>query len=118
MLRLVEIDLLRHGQHTTAVPKNRLTRTGGAFDYHVCIHHFDNLEDFFVYPIQLDDSLPEILIPLLPGEEEVQLDLQQVFQRTYDAGPYRREVDYATELPIPPLSDEQAAWAAELIASC
>ena len=70
-----------------------LTKTG-PFDYHVSIHHFDNLEDYFVHPIPLTEPLPEIFVPLLPGDGAVALDLQQVFQRTYEAGPYVREIDY------------------------
>jgi hypothetical protein len=111
-VHLVEIDLLRDGKHTTAVPEDRLAAAAASFDYHVCIHHFDNLEDYFVYPIELAEPLPEISVPLLPGEGEVSVNLQQVFQRTYDAGPYSREIDYDSDLPVPPLSDEQSAWAA------
>jgi hypothetical protein len=41
--------------------------------------------------------------------------LQYVFDRAYGAGPYRRgAVDYAGPVPAPALSDEDAAWAAEL----
>jgi Protein of unknown function (DUF4058) len=110
---LVEIDLLRAGEHTTAVPRaDAVARTGG-FDYHVCIHHWDNLEDYFVYPIRLPDPLPEIAIPLLPGDPPVPLDLQAVFNRCYDAGPYRREVRYREVEPVPPLTPEHAQWAAE-----
>jgi hypothetical protein len=111
----VEIDLLRGGEHTAAVPRHRLEKKAGEFEYLVSIHHFDNLEDYFVYPIQLADPLPEIRIPLLPGDGQVPLDLQQVFQRTYDAGPYRREIDYQQDIPTPPLSPEQSAWAQQIL---
>lgn len=114
-VHLVEIDLLRDGQHTTAVPLDRLEAKSGRFDYHVCVHQFDNLEDYFVYPVQLAQPLPQIHIPLLPGDGEVGLDLQVVFQRTYDAGPYRREIDYREDIPTPPLSEDQLTWATELI---
>ena len=112
-VHLVEIDLLRGGRHTTAVPRDRLTTATGPFDYHVSIHHFDNLEDYFVYPLQLTEPLPTIAIPLLPGDPAVSLDLQAVLDRTYDAGPYRREIDYHTAPPAPPLSAEHLTWASE-----
>jgi hypothetical protein len=112
-VRLVEIDLLRDGQHTTAVPLNWLAKVTDPPDYHVCIHHFDNLEDYFVYPTQLTDSLPAVGIPLLPGDVQIPLDLQLVFQRTHDAGPYSREIDYQNDTPISTLSDEQTAWASK-----
>src|SRR5947209_379126 len=76
-VHLVEIDLLRTGRHTTAVPKDFLLAKVGACDYHICVHRFDNLEDYFVYPSQLPDPLPEIAIPLLPGDAGIVVDLQK-----------------------------------------
>lgn len=31
------------------------------------------------------------------------LDLQAVFERTYEAGPYAREIDYGRDTPQPPV---------------
>ena len=86
-VHLVEIDLLRGGEHTTAVPWHRLAKVAGEFEYHVSIHRFDNLEDFFVYPIRLNQPLPEIAIPLLPGDPRWHW-IFNPFSSTYDAGPY------------------------------
>jgi hypothetical protein len=115
-VHLVEIDLLRAGQHSTAVPLEWALPKTGRFDYHVSIHHFDNLEDYFVYPILLRQKLPEIVIPLLPGDPPVALDLQAVFDRSYDTGPYRRRVRYGEVEIEPPLPPQDAAWAAGLLA--
>lgn len=115
-IHLVEIDLLRAGQHTTAVPLSRARARAGPFDYHVCLHRFDNWEDFFVYPVRLPDRLPEIAIGLLPGDGDVAVDLQDVFQRSYDAGPYRRRIRYQQTEPVPPLQPEARQWAARLLA--
>jgi hypothetical protein len=109
-VHLVEIDLLRAGEYTSAVPRHRLAKVAGEFEYLVSIHHFDNFEDYFVYPIRLNEPLPEIAIPLLPGDAPVPLDLQTVFQRTYDAGPYRREIDYRQDTPEPPLGPPWQSW--------
>ena len=70
----------------------RLSAICGAFDYHVSVHCFDDPETFFVYPIRLEDRLPPVAIPLLPGDSPVTVDLQSVFDRCYDAGPYAREI--------------------------
>jgi hypothetical protein len=68
-----------------------------------------------IFPVGLRDWLPCIPVPLKQGEEEVPLDLQFVFNRAYDTGPYRRgAVDYAKLPPAPRLDPEDAAWAAEL----
>jgi hypothetical protein len=111
---LVEIDLLRAGKHTSAVPRDLAEEKAGPFDYHVSIHRFDQHQDFLIYPIQLEERLPSIGIPLLPGDQDVPLDLQPLFDRAYDAGPYRREIDYAKDRVTPRLRADQAKWAAGL----
>ena len=73
------------------------------------------MEDYFVYPIRLQDRLPEIAIPLLPGDGDVAIDLQEVFQRSYDAGPYRRRIRYRQTEPVPPLDAAAGAWAARVL---
>ena len=112
---LVEIDLLRGGTHTTAVPEDRLRHNIPSFAYHVCSHHFNHFEDFLIYPIQMTDPLPTISIPLLPGDGEVPVSLQQVFERTYAAGPYHREIDYSETVPLPKLTTEQMQWVKERV---
>jgi hypothetical protein len=114
-VNLVEIDLLRGGTHSTAVPRERAMGEAGPFDYHVCVHRFDQLSDYYVYPIRLEDRLPEIEIPLLPADGGVSVDLQAVFHRCYDAGPYRRRIRYREEKPVPPLGPKRGAWAKKLI---
>jgi len=114
---LVEIDLLRAGEHVSAVPLDAATEICGAFDYHVSVHCFDDRETYFVYPVGLEERLPPIAIPLLPGDEPVTLDLQAVFDRCYDAGPYAREVRYGEDPVVPALKGDQAAWASQCVAA-
>jgi hypothetical protein len=111
-VHLVEIDLLRGGTHTSAVSREVAEAKGGSFDYHVSVHRFDRPNDDFVYPIQLEQRLPAINVPLLPGDPDVTLDLQAVFDQAYDAGPYNREVDYDEDAVVPPLRPDQLRWAA------
>jgi Protein of unknown function (DUF4058) len=114
---LVEIDLLRGGTHTAAVPRQLVEAKAGRFAYFVSIHRFDRPQDFLVYPIGLADRLPEFAIPLLPGDPDVPLDLQELFQRAYDAGPYASEVEYGKDPIVPRLRPEQAEWAAGVLKS-
>jgi hypothetical protein len=116
-VHLIEIDLLRAGSPTTAVPYKDLVQRCGAVDYHVSVHYFDQPDDFFIYPIQLPDRLPKISIPLLPGDGPVDVDLQAIFDRCYDRGPYRREVNYAKDPPPPALSSERLAWVKTVLAA-
>ncbi len=68
-----------------------------------------------VFPVSLREWLPYISVPLKEDETEVLLDLQFVFNRAYDGGPYRRgAVDYAGTPSDPSLTPEDAAWSAEL----
>jgi hypothetical protein len=112
---LVEIDLLRSGTHTLAVPRDLVKAQAGPFDYLASIHRFDRPKEFLVHPITLPQRLPEIGIPLLPGEPDVPLDLQRVFDQSYDFGPYRREIEYGKDPIVPRLSPEQAEWATALL---
>lgn len=82
----------------------------GDFDYHVCCRRFDRLDQFFVYPIRLEDALPVIAIPLLPGDADVPLALQPLFDQVYDAGAFPLLVDYRAAVPPPPLSADKKKW--------
>ena len=68
-----------------------------------------------MYPIPLQRRLPTIRIPLLPGDPSIPISLQAVFQRAYDAGPYRRAVRYGEDPIDPPLTAAQAAWATQIL---
>ncbi len=114
-IHLVEIDLLRGGEHTTPMSLEKLKRKAGWFDYHVSVHRFDQRGRFFVYPWQLPDPLPEIAIPLLPRDGDVLLDLQAVFTRCYDTGPYRRRVLYDPVRIVPPLEESKTEWVKQVL---
>ena len=86
----------------------------GDFDYHVSVHCFDDSETFLVYPIHLEERLPLIDIPLLPGDRPVTIDLQAVFDRCYDAGPYARGC-YGEDAIVPALDPDQAAWVGAIV---
>jgi hypothetical protein len=53
-------------------------------------------------------------IPLLPEDEEVALDVQQVFTTTYDLLGYDLALDY-TQAPEIPLPKEDVTWAESLL---
>jgi hypothetical protein len=115
-IHLVEIDLLRGGAHSSAVPLWLAREKAGPFDYHVSVRRFDRPGEFLVYPIPLQRRLPSIRIPLLPGDPSIPISLQAVFQRAYDAGPYRRAVRYREDQIDPPLTPAQATWASQVLA--
>jgi len=103
---LVEIDLLRTGEHTVACPKDRLP---GPYHFLVCINRARH--GWAVYCIPLQHRLPRIGMPLYPPDPDVVLDIQTIFERCYDNGGYEDFIDYR-RVPTPPLEGSDAEWAA------
>lgn len=115
-VNLVEIDLLRGGAHTTSASEAGLRAAAPAgCDYHVCVTVAGAPREAFVAAFRLADPLPTIGVPLAPGVEPVEIDLQAVFTRCYDAGRYAQLAKYARRDPDPPLTAEQKAWADALL---
>lgn len=104
---LVEIDLLRGGQK---MPFQGLPEC----DYYVMVSRAEQRPaPAGIWPLHLRDPLPLIPIPLKPGDADVQIDLQQLLHEIHDAAGYAK---YIYGRPVsPPLSAEDAAWAAELL---
>jgi hypothetical protein len=112
---LVEIDLLRGGEHVTAVPLDWALAETGGFDYHVSVRRPARPEEHLVYPIKLPDPLPIIGIPLLLDEGEVTVNLQTLFTSAYDSARYPLQVEYDSDA-VPPLTSAQAVWAKKVLA--
>lgn len=118
----VEIDLLRSGKRllTSRELAEILDRIEPPKDYLVLVSRYwrrlGGAVGFQIFPFGVRDPLPAVEVPLHEHEiEQVILDLQAVFTRVYDVGPYRRgSVDY-NAAPIPPLSPDDAAWADQLL---
>lgn len=107
---LVEIDLLRDGLHTTAVPVAPAVKRTGPFEYHVCVTRAGRREDFEVYPIRLPQRLPRVAVPLRAGTPDAAVELQPVLDRCYDGGLYARRARYTRPCDLP-LTPDQQAWA-------
>jgi hypothetical protein len=67
-----------------------------------------------VRQLALRDPLPAVPIPLLPGDADVSLDLQQTFTATYDLLGYDLAIDY-TRAPEPALDGAASAIADSLL---
>lgn len=101
---LVEIDLLRgakpmamHGMQTDAT-------------YRILVSRSEQRPIADLYAVMLDQPLPDIPIPLKPGEPEPVLALQAVFDQLYDRARYATRIDYRQPLPPPKLPEAQQAW--------
>ncbi|MBI3097319.1 MAG: DUF4058 family protein [Planctomycetes bacterium] len=112
-VNMVEIDLLRGGRHTVAVPEPAL-RKHRPFHYLAVIRRGSRARRREVYPIRLPARLPRLPIPLVPPDPDVVVDLQALVDRAYERGAYRRTVDY-TSPPDPPFATDEAAWVRSLL---
>lgn len=108
-VHLVEIDLLRHW------PRMPLEGTFPAYDYLVMISNADERPICQAWPIRLRQALPIIPVPLLQPDPPVSLDLGEALRTAYAQARYDLRLDYQ-QPPVPPLTPEDAGWAAELIA--
>lgn len=102
----VEIDLLRGGP--------RMPWAGlPACDYYALVSRADTRPQADVWPVRLRDRLPEIPIPVRPGEPGGRVDLQALLHHVYDTAGFGDSIYYGE--PDPRLSPADAAWAESLV---
>ena len=106
---LVEIDLLRAGR---ALPPFQ----AGQSDYRILISPVPTRPRAMAYMLRVRDPLPTIPIPLQPGGPEPTLPLNQLLHDLYDRARYDLAIDYS-QPPVPPLPDDDAAWARQLLSA-
>jgi hypothetical protein len=101
---LIEIDLLRQGRR---VPMRQALPSA---PYFALVGRAERRPILDVWPIAMDQPLPTIPVPLLPGDADTFLDLQHALATIYDLIGYDLVVDYRRppEISLPP---ETAAWA-------
>ena len=110
---LLEIDLLRSGQHTVAAPRDALLRRG-PYHYLVSLSRGNLRHNCEVWGIGLSSPLPRVRVPLAGSDPDVILDLQAVWRQVYEAGAFERVLDYGST-PGVPLSQADTDWADELL---
>lgn len=108
-VHVMEIDLLRGGQ------RSPLAITPPPAPYYVTLGRARNRPRVDVWPIQLQDRLPRLPIPLLAPDSDVVLDLGAVVRDVYERGAYARRIDYAQPAPPPELTPAEQAWVADLL---
>jgi len=101
---LVEIDLLRAGDPTVRVSKEKLRRLQPWHYLAVVTRAFPTRQE--VYPVVLTKSLPKIAIPLSPDDRDIVLDLQRAFERCYAERAYPVVLNYDRDPPGPLTPEE------------
>jgi hypothetical protein len=107
---LVEIDLLRNWEPMAFVwPED-----GHSSHYRILASRSDLRPRADLYPFNLREPIPRFPLPLLPDDEEPVVDLKKLIDDIYDRAGFDLAIDYR-QPPTPPLSDEDAAWAATVL---
>jgi hypothetical protein len=112
-VHLLEIDLLRSGQHTVAAPRDALLRRG-PYHYLVSLSRAQRRHKCEVWGIPVASPLPRVRVPLSGSDPDIILDLQAHFQQVYEAGAFERVLDYS-QPPKVSLAKADAEWADELL---
>lgn len=112
-VNLIEIDLLRAGRRTLAVPAEWVPAAHRTA-YAACVRRGHRPGAYEYYRAPLRERLPAIRVPLRPGDADVPLDLQALVDQCYRTGAYADDLDYRVD-PDPPLDPDDAAWAAALL---
>lgn len=105
---LVEIDLLRDWEPMPFWGDGRDSH------YRILVRRGERRERADLYAFTVRDPIPRFPLPLQPGDAEPVLDLKPLLDELYDEASYDLRVDYMKP-PIPPLSDDDARWAAEVL---
>lgn len=111
-VNLVEVDLLRGGLAATLAKPDYIDphkRT----PYHVSVFRAMRPWQLEYYPGAMRAKLPTVRIPLRPRDMDISLDLQELINLCYRRGRYD-DIDYTKPLRVP-LTDEDAAWAREVV---
>lgn len=103
MTHLVEIDLLRQW------PSMPVLNYASTSHYRVLVSRSSIRPQATLYPFNLPDPIPAILIPLEGDDPDQALDLQALLTELYDLGGYDLRIDYQKP-PLPPLTDTEMSW--------
>jgi len=77
--------------------------------YYVLLSRAERRPIVQVWPIQLQDRLPTVPVPVLEPDPDVPLDLEAAVISVYERGGFARKIDYR-QPPPPALPAEEAAW--------
>jgi hypothetical protein len=110
---LLEIDLLRDGEHVVHLSRRFISRP---YDFLIALADANDRQESKLWRLSLRNPLPVLELPLTPDSAPVFVDLQEAFERAWDESDYSATIDYTVALE-PPLSEEDAARVAERVNS-
>jgi len=85
-------------------------------DYRILLSRGSQRPRAQLYVFGLREPIPAFPLPLLPGDAEPLVELKPILHDVYGRAAYDLRLDYS-RAPVPPLREEDAAWAKTLIPS-
>jgi hypothetical protein len=109
---LVEIDLLRAGQTVIRVPAERIeSLPQRRYLVSVTRSYPAQCE---LYGFSMQQRLPRISLPLASDDKDILLDLQEVFTKCWNSGPYPELLHYS-DLPPGDLTEEETEFCRDTV---
>jgi hypothetical protein len=102
-VHLLDIDLIRVGERFWPLPLHQPS------PYSVALRRAGQGSMVDVWPVEIEQPLPVVPVPLLPGDADMALDLNPLLRSIHELFRYDEQVDYS-QPPPGPLTPEQAAW--------
>ena len=109
-VHLMEIDLLRKGE------RSPLETPPPPASYYIMLGRTERRPIIDIWPIDIDERLPVVPVPLYEPDRDVALDLGAVVRSVYERGAYGTRIDYSQPVPSPAFEDEKQAWINQLLA--
>jgi hypothetical protein len=106
---LVEIDLLRTGNFMPMVEAIHS-------DYRILVSRANLRPEAELYPFNMQESIPQFLLPLQSPDQEPIVNLSEVLRQVYQEAALDLAIDYSVQ-PIPPLSESDFQWIQSLMES-
>ncbi len=112
-VNVVEIDLVRKGNwkalllpHTS--PREKHT------PYRATLRFAAEPDAVYLIPMKLQETLPEVPVPLRKGDQPLFLKLQPLVNAVYERGRCEQAINYSATPPEPQMSEEETAWCADI----
>ena len=106
----IEIDLLRAGEPFPF----RVQDDDAQSDYRIIVSRARDRPQAAVYLFTIRDSIPDIPIPLQPGDAEPLVALNRLVHDVYDRAGYDLTLDYQQPPPPPQIRAQDVQWMQQL----
>lgn len=114
-VHILEIDLIRRGQRPVMTPRVYDRQQAATAPYLITLTRA-GAESLEVWPVQLQDKLPVVAVPLRTPDPDVPLDLGGALHTIYDQAGYDLSIDYRRTPPPPAFDPATQVWMEQLLA--